>query len=83
VVGIAGPRRRRKAGIVATQLKPLLALAALAVAVGTVQPGPVSGQDTWETTLQDRDLNGDGVADAFSPSGNSATVHSSGVNTHH
>ena len=26
---------------------------------------PVSGQGTWETTLQARDLNADGVADAF------------------
>ena len=27
--------------------------------------GPVLGQGTWESTLQSRDLNGDGTADAF------------------
>jgi PEP-CTERM motif len=29
------------------------------------QAAPVSGQGTWETTLQARDLNGDGATDAF------------------
>jgi PEP-CTERM motif len=29
------------------------------------QAAPVSGQGIWETTLQARDLNGDGVTDAF------------------
>ena len=33
--------------------------------VNGAQATPVSGQGTWETTLQARDINGDGVADAF------------------
>jgi hypothetical protein len=31
----------------------------------SAQSAPISGQGTWETTLQNRDLNGDGIADAF------------------
>ncbi len=52
-------------------LKPLqsLAVAAGAVAVlatgPAVQAAPVAGQGTWETTLQARDINGDGAVDAF------------------
>ena len=34
-------------------------------AVNGAQAAAVSGQGTWETTLQARDINGDGVADAF------------------
>jgi hypothetical protein len=29
------------------------------------QAAPISGQGTWETTLQNRDINGDGIVDAF------------------
>ena len=32
---------------------------------GAVTAGPVPGQGTWETTLQARDLDKDGYADAF------------------
>ena len=32
---------------------------------GAVKAGPVPGQGTWETTLQARDLDKDGYADAF------------------
>jgi hypothetical protein len=39
--------------------------AALAVCSVAVHGSPVSGQGTWETTLQARDLNGDGITDAF------------------
>lgn len=42
-----------------------LALLVTAVMAGNVQAAPVSGQGTWETTLQARDLNGDEIADAF------------------
>ena len=34
-------------------------------AINAAQAAPVSGQGTWETTLQARDINGDGVVDAF------------------
>jgi PEP-CTERM motif len=47
----------KKAFITATTA--LLALAATAQAAG------VSGQGTWETTLQPRDINADGKTDAF------------------
>lgn len=33
--------------------------------VAPVRAAPVSGQGTWESTLQARDLNGDGIRDAF------------------
>jgi hypothetical protein len=69
--------------LVTTRLTALAAIAFMALTMGTAQAGPVSGQGTWETTLESRDRDGDGVADAFCPSGNSATVKSSGVNTHH
>lgn len=39
--------------------------AALFVAVGPSLAGGVAGQGTWETTLQPRDINGDGTVDAF------------------
>ncbi|MDP1899807.1 MAG: hypothetical protein Q8K96_05080 [Rubrivivax sp.] len=35
------------------------------VLAAAVHAAPVSGQGTWETTLQARDLNGDSVTDAF------------------
>lgn len=40
---------------------------ALGLGLGAVhaQAAPVSGQGTWETTLEARDLTGDGVADAY------------------
>ena len=42
------------------------AMPALALVVPLlVQAAPVQGQGTWETTLQARDLTGDGVADAY------------------
>ena len=44
----------------------LLTVAAAALLlVGTTHAAPVSGQGTWETTLQARDLDGNGVTDAF------------------
>jgi hypothetical protein len=44
----------------------LIAAATFALApIDSIQAAPISGQGTWETTLQNRDLNGDGVADAF------------------
>jgi hypothetical protein len=42
----------------------LLAAFAFAASFGT-QAAPVSGQGTWETTLQARDLDGNGTTDAF------------------
>jgi hypothetical protein len=44
----------------------LLSTAALALTLATpVHAAPVSGQGTWQTTLQARDLDGDTVTDAF------------------
>jgi hypothetical protein len=47
--------------------KGLSRLLAAALAAGSmaVQALPVSGQGTWETTLQARDINGDSVVDAY------------------
>jgi Protein of unknown function (DUF1566) len=43
-----------------------LATASFALALfSSIQAAPIAGQGTWETTLQNRDLNGDGVTDAF------------------
>ncbi len=42
-----------------------IAAVLLAGAMVSAVCSPVSGQGTWETTLQARDLTGDGVADAF------------------
>lgn len=42
-----------------------LALFVMAVLVSSTHAAPISGQGTWETTLQARDLNNDGTADAF------------------
>jgi hypothetical protein len=42
-----------------------LSIGALLLCGTAAQAAPVSGQGTWETTLQARDLNGDGVTDAF------------------
>ena len=41
------------------------ALLAFIAVTGTAHALPVSGQGTWETTLQRRDINGNGGADAF------------------
>lgn len=43
----------------------LTASLAWAACAGTASAIPVSGQGTWETTLQSRDINHDGVADAY------------------
>ena len=49
-----------------SRFKALLAAIAAGVIIATpALAGPVSGQGTWETTLQARDLNGDNVTDAF------------------
>lgn len=45
-------------------LKALAALSAV-VAIGAAHAGPVPGQGNWESTLQARDLDRDGVTDAF------------------
>ena len=42
-----------------------LAAGVLMATAGLAQALPVSGQGTWETTLQARDLNGDTITDAF------------------
>ena len=39
--------------------------AGLFAASMAVHAGPVSGQGTWETSLQSRDINGDGTTDAY------------------
>lgn len=41
------------------------ALTTATLLICTAQAAPIAGQGTWQTTLQDRDLNGDGIADAF------------------
>lgn len=43
----------------------LMAAVTSFVLVNPAQASPVSGQGTWETTLQPRDLDGNGVTDAF------------------
>jgi hypothetical protein len=45
-------------------LTTLLPVAALSLCV-TAQAAPITGQGTWETTLQARDLDGDTITDAF------------------
>ena len=51
--------------------KPLQHAAAKAIAAAwlagcaAAMAAPVSGQGTWESTLQARDVNGDGVTDAY------------------
>ena len=45
-------------------IKSLLGVTTMALA-GAAAAAPVSGQGTWETTLQARDLDGDGTADAY------------------
>ncbi len=51
-----------------------LAGVALAVGVSAAQAGPVSGQGTWETTLQGRDINGNPVPLLVSGAPNPAMV---------
>jgi hypothetical protein len=43
----------------------LTAALAWTCAAGTANALPISGQGTWESTLQARDINSDGVTDAF------------------
>jgi len=43
----------------------LFICAALAFSATVAAAAPVSGQGTWETTLQARDINGDGIVDAY------------------
>lgn len=43
----------------------IVALFVMALMVGVVQATPVSGQGTWEANLLSRDLDGNGVTDAF------------------
>lgn len=47
-----------------TTIKSLLGVTTMALA-GMAAAAPVSGQGDWETTLQARDLDGDGTADAY------------------
>lgn len=56
---------RRVSSKLLNGLSRLLAAAALAAGSLAAHAGPVSGQGTWETTLQARDLNGDSVIDAY------------------
>jgi len=58
-LGVLGLRLRRRAGRLGLAAAAALALAGPALADG------VPGQGTWETTLQPRDLDGNGVTDAF------------------
>lgn len=46
------------------KLKTLIALSAIAMSAVS-QAAPIAGQGTWETTLQSRDIDSDGVTDAF------------------
>lgn len=49
-----------------TCLKTWLAVTAVTLVIATpAHARPVSGQGTWETTLQARDLDSDGITDAF------------------
>lgn len=48
-----------------SQLSRIAVAAALALSGLAVQAAPVTGQGTWETTLQARDLDNDGQIDAF------------------
>lgn len=41
------------------------AVTSAVTAIGVASAAPISGQGTWESTLQVRDLNRDGVTDAF------------------
>ena len=50
-------------------LKTWAAAGALVLAAGVAGAAGVSGQGTWETTLQPRDLDGDTVTDAFYDTG--------------
>ncbi len=45
-------------------IKTLLGVTTMALA-GIAAAAPVSGQGTWETTLQARDIDGDGTTDAY------------------
>lgn len=47
----------------------LLALVSLTALSSAAQAAPVSGQGNWETTLQARDINRDGVVDAYFDTG--------------
>ena len=46
------------------EIKSLLGITTMAIA-GVAAAAPVSGQGTWETTLQARDLDGNGTTDAY------------------
>jgi hypothetical protein len=48
-----------------TMNKTLVVLATLSTLACASHAAPVSGQGTWESTLQARDLNNDGTADAY------------------
>jgi hypothetical protein len=48
-----------------SRLNGILVAAFFALASASAQATPVSGQGTWETTLQARDINGDGIVDAY------------------
>lgn len=43
----------------------VLATSLLAITTAAVQAAPISGQGTWETTLKPRDINRDGLVDAY------------------
>lgn len=47
------------------RLVAIVAVGLLALSSGPAFASPVSGQGSWETSLQPRDLTGDSVADAF------------------
>jgi len=48
-----------------TAASPLLLATALLACAGSVSAIPVPGMGTWETTLQSRDIDADGIVDAY------------------
>ena len=56
---------RRPATAALTTMRALIALTLLSAFSPAALAAPVSGQGNWETTLQARDINRDGVIDAY------------------
>jgi len=53
--------------------RKLLSVGGVALVSTVCAASPVSGQGTWETTLHARDINGDGIADAYYDSAQNIT----------
>jgi len=56
---------RRPAAAALAAMRALIALTSLSAFSLAALAAPVSGQGNWETTLQARDINRDGVIDAY------------------